>query len=107
MSKYFSLFWLTGLLTFNVHAADIQDPRVALIEDESSECLSNDGKLILLQINADKPLVVWLDRWFMGVQTADHTKHVLQPGQEPIALGCSKTRDKDQQVWTIASVQEQ
>jgi len=77
---------------------------VALIEDDSAECLANDGKLIRLKSDAKKTIVVWLDRWFMGVQTADHTKHVMQPEDEPIALGCSVTRDGEKQHWTIASV---
>ncbi|MCB5188171.1 hypothetical protein LG200_09165 [Methylobacillus caricis] len=106
MTKFFSVLF-TALLAVNAYAAETQDPRVTLVEDDSSECLSNDGKLILLQNTSDQPLIVWLDRWFMGVQTADHTKHLLQPGQEPIALGCSRTRDKDKQFWTISSVKEQ
>lgn len=97
-----------GLLCviLNSYATESMDSNAAgvgLIEDESSECLANDGKLIMLKSDAAEAMEVWLDRWFMGVQTADHTKHIIQPGDEPIALGCSQTRDKEKQYWTIAS----
>ena len=103
------MYLFAGLLislAFNLHAAEAaaDTALVSLIEDESSECLANDGALIMLKSESAETVVVWLDRWFMGVQTADHTKHVIQPGDEPIALGCSRTRDKEKQHWTIASV---
>jgi len=91
-----------NLLSVGISVAD--NNQVALVEDDSSECLANDGKLILLKSEADTVVEVWLDRWFMGVQTADHTKHTLKPGDEAVALGCSQTRDKEKQHWTIASV---
>lgn len=103
-------YLFAGLLSlaFSLHAAESGNgAQVGLIEDDSSECLANDGKLILLKSDAAETMVVWLDRWFMGVQTADHTKHIIQPGDEPIALGCSVTRDKEKQYWTIASAQPQ
>lgn len=101
------LYLYVSLLTLvsSLCAAELSgDARVALIEDDSAECLANDGKLIRLKSDARKTIVVWLDRWFMGVQTADHTKHVMQSEDEPIALGCSVTRDGEKQHWTIASV---
>lgn len=101
-------YLFAGLLSlvFNLNAAETaaDTALVSLIEDDSSECLANDGALIMLKSEAAETVVVWLDRWFMDVQTADHTKHVLKPGDEPIALGCSRTRDKEKQHWTIASV---
>lgn len=104
-------YLFAGLLSlvFNLHAAEItaDTALVRLVEDDSSECLANDGALIMLKSEATETVVVWLDRWFMGVQTADHTKHVVKPGGEPIALGCSRTRDKEKQHWTIASVSVQ
>ncbi|MCB5189123.1 hypothetical protein LG198_00045 [Methylobacillus arboreus] len=108
--RFYLFAGLLGL-AFNLQAADssesVSDAKVGFIEDENSECLANDGKLILLKSDATETMVVWLDRWFMGVRTADHTKHVLKPGDEPIALGCSQTRDKEKQYWTIASAQAQ
>lgn len=104
-------YLFAGLLSlvFNLNAAEItaDTTMVSLIEDDSSECLANDGALILLKSEAAETVEVWLDRWFMDVQTADHTKHVIKPGDEPIALGCSRTRDKEKQHWTIASVSVQ
>lgn len=99
-------YLMAGLLCLATHlsAAESGNSQVGLIEDDSSECLANDGKLILLKSEADTVVEVWLDRWFMGVQTADHTKHTLKPGDEAVALGCSQTRDKEKQHWTIASV---
>lgn len=101
--RYYLMASLLCLVS-NLALAEGQNAQVGLIEDESSECLANDGKLILLKSEADAVVEVWLDRWFMGVQTADHTKHVLKPGDEAVALGCSQTRDKEKQHWTIASV---
>ncbi len=104
----FYLFAALLSSALNLQAADLAtDMKVSLVEDDSSECLANDGKLILLKSDASETMVVWLDRWFMGMQTADHTKHVIQPGDEPIALGCSVTRDKEKQGWTIASISPQ
>lgn len=103
-SFLYKLILVAAILNMTVLQTVLADEnKVGLIEDDSSECLANDGKLILLKSDAAETMVVWLDRWFMGVQTADHTKHIIQPGDEPIALGCSVTRDKEKQYWTIAS----
>lgn len=99
-----ALFLMAALSLLNMGLSVADTSKVALVEDDSSECLANDGKLILLKSEADTVVEVWLDRWFMGVQTADHTKHTLKPGDEAVALGCSQTRDKEKQHWTIASV---
>ena len=106
--RFYLFAGLLGL-TFNLFAAEaaVDTALVSLIEEDSSECLANDGSLIMLKSEATETVVVWLDRWFMGVKTADHTKHVINPGDEPIALGCSRTRDKEKQHWTIASVSVQ
>lgn len=78
--------------------------QVSLIELEDANCAQKDGKLIaLLNADAEATFEVWVDRWFMNVQTADHTKHVLLPVQTPVPLGCSSTRAGDQH-WTLHSI---
>ncbi|MDO9282015.1 MAG: hypothetical protein Q7T88_06505 [Methylotenera sp.] len=51
-----------------------------------------------------KTLQIWVDRWFMDVQTADHTKQILPPTATPATLGCSVVRAGGKQHWTIYSV---
>ena len=81
-----------------------QPRQVSLVELEDADCAQKDGKLFAL-INSDAGISyeVWVDRWFLNVQTADHTRHILSPGQEPVALGCSQTRSGAQH-WTIYSI---
>lgn len=77
---------------------------VTFIETDDSTCVVNDGKLISLQIQDQaQDWVVWVDRWYMKVQTADHTKHTLTASQPTIDLGCSNTYS-GQQHWTIYSI---
>lgn len=101
---------LTGLLAFcQIAIAEevIEDGhthQVSLIELEDADCAQKDGKLIaLMNSDAEAAFEVWVDRWFMNVQTPDHTKHVLPPGQAPVPLGCSSTRAGDQH-WTLYSI---
>jgi hypothetical protein len=78
---------------------------VTFVETDDSSCAANDGKLISLQIqDVKQDLVVWVDRWYMQVQTADHTKHTLTASQPMADLGCSNTYAGPQH-WTIYSVQ--
>ncbi|MEQ1602251.1 MAG: hypothetical protein HOP04_14050 [Methylophilaceae bacterium] len=81
--------------------------RVKFVELDESDCIAKEGKLIALQLvtsNTDMALYeVWIDRWFMDVQTADHTRQVLQAGKDPLPLGCSNTYS-GKQYWTIYSV---
>ena len=78
--------------------------QVSLIELEDADCAQKDGKLIaLMNSDTETAFEVWVDRWFMNVQTPDHTKHVLLPGQAPVPLGCSSTRAGDQH-WTLYSI---
>ena len=93
------------LLTQLVHADEINDERVLFVELERADCTANDGKLIALEnVDPEKTMVVWADRWLMGVQTTDQVKYELLPRQEPTPLGCSMTKDGDQH-WTVSSTE--
>ena len=82
---------------------EIKQP-VVFIETDESNCLVNDGKMISLQLmDITKNYEVWVDRWYMQVQTADHTKQLLTPSQTIAELGCSKTYAGPQH-WTIYNV---
>lgn len=82
---------------------------VALSETDDSLCLAHGGQLISLQLTAAAmadqagDVEVWVDRWFMQVQTADHTRHVLN-AQAPVAeLGCSQSIAGPQH-WTLSVI---
>lgn len=81
-----------------------QARQIILVELEDADCVQKDGKLIALtNSDAGTTFEVWVDRWFLNIQTADHTRHILSPGQGPVALGCSQTRAGAQH-WTIYSI---
>ena len=86
-------------------AAENIAANVKFVKEDSADCSISDGKLISIQ-NTDptKTLQVWVDRWFMDVQTADHTKQILPPKAAPTPLGCSIARAGGKQHWTIYSV---
>ena len=93
------------LLAQLVHADEINDERVVFVELERADCAANDGKLIALEnVDLEKTMVVWVDRWLIGVPTTDQAKYELLPGQEPTPLGCSMTKDGDQH-WTVSSTE--
>ena len=87
---------------------------VRLIETEDSVCLAHGGNMVSLQL-ADTALPlqegsvqavlieVWVDRWFMQVQTADHTRHLLTADAPEAALGCSHSIAGPQH-WTLSRV---
>ncbi len=78
--------------------------KVRMIETEDATCLVNDGKLISLSlIDTSLRLDVWVDRWFMEVQTADHTKQQLSFETPVVNLGCSRSAAGPQR-WTIHSI---
>lgn len=80
--------------------------KVQFIQTEDATCMVNDGKLISLALqDTALHLEVWVDRWFMDVQTADHTKQRLNPNQPVVDLGCSQTKAGSQR-WTIHSIRE-
>jgi hypothetical protein len=98
--------WL--LLTSVSAMADGESLEVALVESDDSLCLAHGGKLVSIQLSAadaeqNASIEVWVDRWFMQVQTADHTRHVLS-AQLPVAeLGCSQSMAGPQH-WTLSVI---
>jgi hypothetical protein len=78
---------------------------VTFIESNHADCASDNSKMISIKnTSGNQSLEVWLDRWFMDVQTADHTKHLLTTDDNTHDLGCSVTRRGEKQQWTIYSV---
>jgi len=63
-------------------------------------CAEKNGQQVVLVNAGSEPQTVWLDRWFMGVQTPDHIRHHMGPGEQHV-LGCSNTWSGEQH-WTIA-----
>jgi len=87
-----------------ISSADSNKADVYMVETEDERCVANDGKLVSLEAkNLTASIVVWVDRWFMDVQTADHTKQILSKDANQAALGCSNTYS-GRQHWTIYSV---
>lgn len=84
----------------NCEVADI-----VFIEEEDATCSVSGGQLILIQnLSTTQAYQVWVDRWYMHVQTPDHTNQILQPNAQPMPLGCSIARAGGAQYWTISSV---
>lgn len=87
-----------------------ENSEVTLVETDDSLCLAHGGQLVSLQLSAvsieqdaSAQVEVWVDRWFMQVQTADHTRHVLS-AQVPVAeLGCSQSIAGPQH-WTLSVI---
>lgn len=87
----------------------IADPapqsEVIFIQEDSADCSVGDGKLILIKnTSLTKNYEVWIDRWFMDVQTPDHTKQILKLNGAPAPLGCSAVRAGGKQHWSIHSI---
>lgn len=79
---------------------------IRLVETEDSDCALKDGSMMSLSNNKQGASVeVWVDRWFMDVQTADHTKHTFKHTNDLIPLGCTNTVSGKQH-WTIHSVKK-
>ena len=79
--------------------------KVEFVEEDSADCSISDGKLISIQnTDSKQTLQVWVDRWFMNVQTADHTEQTLLPKTASTPLGCSIARTGGKQHWTIYSI---
>lgn len=90
--------------------ADEAEPAlVRLIETDDSLCLAHGGKMVSLQLTESAmsmqewPVEVWVDRWFMQVQTADHTKHLLTAETPEKELGCSQSIAGPQH-WTLSTI---
>jgi putative hemolysin len=86
---------------------------VTLVETDDSLCLAHGGQLISVRLteaaltSAQGPgdvaqVEVWVDRWFMQVQTADHTRHVLSAETPEQELGCSQSLAGPQH-WTLGA----
>ncbi|HSI45119.1 MAG TPA: hypothetical protein VK950_02990 [Methylophilus sp.] len=79
-----------------------------LVETDDSLCLAHGGQLISVRLTdaalaaPEGSVEVWVDRWFMQVQTADHTKHVLTAETPERELGCSQSLAGPQH-WTLSS----
>lgn len=93
------IFWLVCISPI-LGVAGEQD--VELREVADADCAEKMGRLVVLVNVSDAPLIAWVDRWFMEVQTPDHTKHALAPGEQH-PLGCSSTRAGEQH-WRVARV---
>ncbi|WP_029146899.1 hypothetical protein [Methylophilus sp. 5] len=82
---------------------------VTLSESDDSLCLAHGGQLVSLQLTAAAmadqtgDIEVWVDRWFMQVQTADHTRHVLSAQVPEAELGCSQSMAGPQH-WTLSVI---
>lgn len=98
--------WLCALLLLpcTLHADEIQDDRIAFVETNSAECDGLDGKLISVQnMDQDKTLDVWLERWVAGVASTDQHKYTLSPNKQSVALGCSMIVEGDQH-WKVTGM---
>jgi hypothetical protein len=88
------------------HAAVPEAELVTLVETDDSLCLAHGGMLVTLQLTEvaqEGAVEVWVDRWFMQVQTADHTKHMLTAAEPAHELGCSHSIAGPQH-WTISTI---
>lgn len=103
------LFMVMALFSQYGHAASPEDEWVRLIETDDSLCLAHGGKMVSVQLTEtalpiqEGPVEVWVDRWFMQVQTADHTKHILTPEEPEKELGCSHSIAGPQH-WTLSII---
>lgn len=74
---------------------------VEWVKVADASCEAKGGEMLAVHNkDADRPLEVWLDRWFMGVKTADRGHHELMPGDAPLQLGCSAA-DGGEQRWEL------
>jgi len=88
-----------------VYADEIQDDRLRFVEIVNDDCGKLDGKLIALQnVDAEKSLEVWLERWVSGVASSVQRKYTLVPNKEPLVLGCSVIAEGDQH-WKVTGVE--
>ena len=87
------------------HADEIQDDRLRFVEIMNEDCDKLDGKLIALQnMDPEKSLEVWLERWVSGVASSLQRKYTLLPNKEPMPLGCSVIAEGDQH-WKLTGVE--
>jgi hypothetical protein len=92
-----------------VNAASDEVEWVTLVETDDSLCLAHGGQLVSLRLTEaalaepESVVEVWVDRWFMQVQTADHTKHILSAKVPETELGCSNSIAGPQH-WTLSTI---
>ena len=87
------------------NADEIQDDRLRFVEIMNEDCDKLDGKLIALQnMDPEKSLEVWLERWVSGVASSLQRKYTLLPNKEPMPLGCSVIAEGDQH-WKVTGVE--
>jgi hypothetical protein len=93
---------LALLMTLPVRAED-EDPTrfVTFRQDFAASCVSrNSVQLLVGNSHPSRTVMVWLDRYHMGVGTGDRSKTEMKPGAEPVPLGCSRTLDGPQE-WRV------
>lgn len=74
---------------------------VAFSKDFAAQCVSrNSVQLLVGNSHPSRTVMVWLDRYHMGVGTGDRSKTEMKPGAEPVPLGCSRTLDGPQE-WRV------
>ena len=100
------LLWLPFVVWLPMaHADEIQDDRLRFVEIANDDCDKLDGKLIALQnVDPEKSLEVWLERWVSGVASSLQRKYTLLPNKEPMPLGCSVIAEGDQH-WKVTGVE--
>ena len=102
LSKLLIILSITFASAANIHAEETN--QVVFVESNNADCATDDSKMISIKNTGNQVLEVWLDRWFMDVQTGDHTKHILKSDDNTHDLGCSVTRRGEKQHWIIYSV---
>ncbi|HSI28560.1 MAG: hypothetical protein ACAH05_10065 [Methylophilus sp.] len=108
VSKHF-LFVLLLVVCQLCLAETIEQVPVRLVETDDSLCLAHGGKLVSVQLTdtatslQEGAVEVWVDRWFMQVQTADHTRHILTAEEPEKELGCSHSLAGPQH-WTLSTI---
>lgn len=82
---------------------------VQMIETDDSLCMAHGGQRVSVRLTEaaqaaeQGPVEVWVDRWFMQVQTADHTRQVLTAEAPEKELGCSHSLAGPQH-WTLGPI---
>lgn len=99
-----ALCMLALLAALPLRAEDEPGSYLQFVEDFAAGCVSRNG--VQIQVKNTHPtrrIRVWLDRFHMGVATADRSRSDLAPGAEPEPLGCSRT-DTGTQEWRVVRV---
>ncbi len=94
------LLFLLASLPATASADEARDA-VEWVAEADARCVQQGGTLTGVR-NRDRTRTVrvWLDRWYMGMRTADRGRHDLPPDGPVRELGCSETR-QGRQHWTL------